>query len=211
MTWNQYARLARQLDELYRDDERHAAGQAAARDAVAAGVGQLDARLPMQRQRLEQLGGLLGQQLPAPGPLGATPVTDPAQALQLARQHTDLADAHAAEAERLAQQPPLLPNASVPTRNLLVYACCAFLAVVAQYALLVVSQVGHLGTWVLLSWICAGFPILAWAGGYFAIGAWGRPAAGDQTVQRSPRLGFAVCFLAMPAAFCAFKVVTAVL
>ncbi len=211
MTWNQYARLARQLDELYRDDERQAAGQAAARDAVAAAIGSLDARLRLQRQRLEQLSGLLQTPLPAPGPVGPAPVADPAQALQLAGQHADLADIAAADAERLAGQPRLLPGTSAPARNLLVYASCALAAVVAQFVLLALAGIGHLGTWTILGWVCAGFPLLAWAAGYFAIGALGRPVVGDTTVRRDARLGFAICFLAMPVAFCAFKVVTGLL
>ncbi|GAA5183289.1 hypothetical protein GCM10023322_22220 [Rugosimonospora acidiphila] len=215
MSWNQYTRLARQLDELYRDDERQAADQAAARQAVAEAVGALNERLGAQRRRLEELGGVLGEPLYAPEPaelVGPAGGMDPVQALQLARQHADLADAQTAEVERMAAQPSLLPGSSAPTRNLLVYGACAAVAMVAQLVLLIGSNVGHLSTWVLLGWLCAGFPILAWIAGYFIIGRVGRAVAGDgEPSPRNPRLGLAICFLGMPVALCLYGLVRSVL
>jgi hypothetical protein len=201
-TWNGYARLARQLDDLYRDDERRAAEEAATREAATDAVAGLDHRLGVQRHRLERLSELLHEPL-SPPPIGFTPATDPVQALGLVRQHTDLADTQIAEVERMAQQPPLLPGSSPLTRNLAVYGACSVVAVVVLYALLAVSGVTHLGTATLLGAMCA-LPLLAWIGGYVATGVLGRPRIGDADVPRNPRLGLLVCFVVMPLAVCGF-------
>jgi hypothetical protein len=209
-TWQEYLRQARHLDDLVRGDQQAATDEAARRDATAAAVAQLDQRLIVQRQRLERLAAVLRRPLGTP-PAAFIGITDPAQALALARQHTDAADAAASEAERLAQQPPLLPGSSAVARGLLVYAGCALIAVVAEYALLIASDAGHLDAWTLLAWLCAGFPAIAWIAGYVILSVWGRPRIGEPTVNRSPRLGFAVCFLAMPVAYCAFKLIASLL
>jgi hypothetical protein len=211
-TWTGYTRLARQLDALYRDDEQQAAGHAAQREAVAAAVARLDHRLGAQHQRLRRLHEVLDEPLaapplppPPPGPAGGAVV---AQALQLAGQHADLADAALTEAEQVAQQPRLLPDLPTQTRNLAVYGGCALVAVVAVYALLIASDITNIAGWMLLGSSCAGFPLLAWIAGYLVIGALGRPRIGDATVSRSPRLGLAVCLIAVPVSLCAFQVVT---
>jgi hypothetical protein len=209
-TWQDYLRLARYLDDLTRDHEQATANTATQREADNAAVQQLDHRLAAQHQRLEHTGRILKRPLGQPPPT-FTGITDPTQALHLARQHTDAADAATNEAELLAQQPALLPGVSPTARNLLIYGGCALVAVAAQYALLVASDISHLDAWTLLAWICTGFPAMAWIAGYVILSVWGRPRIGDPAVNRSPRLGFAICFLAMPAAFCAFKLVTSVL
>jgi hypothetical protein len=209
-TWADYTRLTGQLNDIVRDQTEATTQQTRTRQTLAETVGQLQQRLASQNQRLQRLAKVLGRPIGSPPPT-FTGITDAAQALQLARQYTDTADAATRQLEQLAEQPRLFPGMSPIGRNLLVYGACALLAVLAEYALLVVSDAAHLDAITLLAWICTGFPAMAWIGGYLIISVWARPHLGDPTVVRNPKLGFAVCFLAMPAAFCAFKVITSML
>ena len=208
--WPEYQQLARQLAELSHRQQQAAADHATQRDSITAAVTQLDQRLAAQRRRLDHLATALGQPISPPPPAPVS-VTEAAQALQLARQHADAADIAAAEAEHLARQPALLPGLSPTARNLLIYAGCALVAVTAQYALLIASDVTPLGTITVLAFMCAGFPVMAWGTGYAIISTLGKPRLGDTAAPRSPRLGLAICFLAMPIAFCTFKIASSVL
>lgn len=209
-TWTDYTRLTGQLNDLVHDQTQATAQQTRSRETATAGVGILEQRLANQNQRLQRLAKVLGQQI-GQAPPTFTGISDPAQAIQLARQYTDTADATTAQVEQLAEQPRLLPGLSPVTRNLLVYGTCALLAVLAQYALLLVADPAHLDAITLIAWICTGFPAMAWIAGFVIISVWGRPYLGDPTAARNPKLGFAVCFLAMPAAFCAFKFISSML
>ncbi len=206
-TWPEYVRLARHLDGLARDAERGAADQSAQRELSIATVAHLDERLAAQRSRLDLLGRAIGQRV-GTAPAQFTGVTDPAEALRIAQRQTDAADAAASAAERQAQLPALLPGVSPRVRNVLTYGACALVAVIAQFALLLSADSRQVDSVTLVAWSCAGFPAMAWIGGYVILSVWGRPRVGDPTVERNPRIGFAICFLAMPLAYCAFQAVT---
>jgi hypothetical protein len=208
--WQEYVALARQLDDIRRTGEQSAAEVTRQQEAVSAGFAALDQRLAAQRERLTRLGGIVGQ------PYGNQPVQpahlpDPVQALHLARLRAEEADAASAQAEQLAQYPPLFPMWTPLARNLTVYALCAAAAVVIQIALLVAADVDRIDPLTLLAWLCAGLPAMAFFAGVTVISIWGKPrlVPGGAPV-RHLRLGFAICLLAMPVAFCAYKLFTAV-
>jgi hypothetical protein len=207
--WQEYVALARQLDDIRRTGEQSAAEITRQQEAVSAGFAALDQRLAAQRERLTRLGGVVGQ------PYGNQPVPpahlpEPVQALHLARLRADEADAAGAQAEQLAQHPPLFPMWTPLARNLTVYALCAAAAVLVQIALLIAADVDRIDPLTILAWSCAGLPAMAFFAGVTAISIWGKPRLVAGAPVRHLRLGFAICFLAMPVAFCAYKLFTAV-
>lgn len=208
--WQEYVALARQLDDIRRTGEQSALEITRQQEAVSAGFAALDQRLAVQRERLTRLGRIAGQ------PYGNQPVQpahlpDPVQALQLARLRADEADAASAHAEHLAEYPPLLPLWTPLARNLTVYALCAGAAVVIQIALLVGADADRIDPLTIVASLCAGLPAMAFLAGVTVISIWGKPRlAGGGAPVRHLRLGFAICFLAMPVAFCAYKLFTAV-
>ncbi|MGC5051969.1 hypothetical protein ACLQ2S_11025 [Micromonospora sp. DT48] len=129
---------------------------------------------------------------------------DPATELELARRWADEADRHAQQAELLAQQPALLPTWSSRARALAVYAGAAGVGVLLLLILTVGWSLGVVGLGTLLAWMLAGLPAMALIGGWLVLGRWGRPAVGASTPPRHPVLGFLVCFLAVPLAFCGY-------
>jgi hypothetical protein len=209
-SWLEYLALARRLDDLRRAGERSAADLVRQQDAVTAGFASLGQRLAAQRQRLGQLGAAIGEPFGNQPVPPAAAVTDPVQALQVARVRAEEADVAATEAERLARYPPLFPTWTPLARNLAVYAACALTAVVAQIALLVAADLDQIDPLTMLAWLCAGLPAMAFFAGVAVVTVWGKPPALVGTPPRNLRLGFAVCFLAMPTVYCAYKVITAV-
>ncbi len=129
---------------------------------------------------------------------------DPATELELARRWADEADRHAQQAELLAQRPALLPGWSPMARAVAVYLACAGVSVVLMLLLGLASDVGVVGFGTLVAWMCAGLPAVALVGGWLVLGRWGRPAAGAATPPRYPVLGFLLCFLAVPLAYCGY-------
>jgi hypothetical protein len=209
-SWQEYAKLAARLDELYRDDEVTVAAARRTRDTVAAQVGQLDQDLVQQRQRLDQLATVLGRRV-GEAPPSFTGVTDPTEAIAIARQHSTLADEATTEAELAALRPPLLPNLSALTRNIIVYAGCAILEVLIVYIFVVLAAANKVDKVSLATWMCAGFPAVAWIVAYIILGVWGRPHAAATEEGRIPpprnaKLGFIICFLATPVAVFGFSV-----
>lgn len=199
MTWPEYAALARHLAHVTRPETP---------EPVDAGP--LDGRLVAQRERLTQLGRAIGQHVssqPAP------PATngDPAEAVRLAERSADAADAAATETEELARRAPLFPGISPVARNLFVYSACALVAVVFQFVLLSLGDAGRVDTISVFAWMCAGLPAAAFFAGYLIISIWGKPRLPAGDPPRNPRLGFAVCFLAMPIVYCGLKVASAVI
>ncbi|MEV0605544.1 hypothetical protein AB0I61_04115 [Polymorphospora rubra] len=143
--------------------------------------------------------------VPAPVPAPREPVdTDPAVAVEHARQAADAADAAAHAAEQLAQRPPLLPGWSPFARAAAVYAACALVTVVPTLVLELGNRVGTVGTFTLFAWMCAGLPVLALFAGYFVLGRWGTPPLGTGTVRRYLPLGVAVCFGTLPIVYCGY-------
>ncbi|MFJ2081613.1 hypothetical protein ACI2KV_26720 [Micromonospora chokoriensis] len=129
---------------------------------------------------------------------------DPTVELELARRMADEADRHGQQAEVLAQRPALLPTWSPLARAVAVYAGCGAAAGVLVLALVLASGVGLVDGFTLGAWICAGLPAVAFFGGYLVLGRWGRPAMVAGTPPRYLPLGFLICFLLVPAAYCAY-------
>lgn len=129
---------------------------------------------------------------------------DPAVELELARRMADEADRHGQQAELLAQRPALLPTWSPLARAVAVYAACGAAAGVLVLALVLASGVGLVDGFTLGAWICAGLPAVAFFGGYLVLGRWGRPAMVTGTPPRYLPLGFLICFLLVPMAYCAY-------
>ncbi|MGC5308865.1 hypothetical protein [Micromonospora zamorensis] len=129
---------------------------------------------------------------------------DPAVELELARRMADEADRHGQQAELLAQRPALLPTWSPLARAVAVYAASGAAAGVLVLALVLASGVGLVDGFTLGAWICAGLPAVAFFGGYLVLGRWGRPAMVTGTPPRYLPLGFLICFLLVPMAYCAY-------
>ncbi|MFG1917794.1 hypothetical protein [Micromonospora sp. NPDC048898] len=129
---------------------------------------------------------------------------DPVVELELARRMADEADRHGQQAELLAQRPALLPTWSPLARAVAVYAGCGAAAGVIVLALVLASGVGLVDGFTLGAWICAGLPAVAFFGGYLVLGRWGRPAMVAGTPPRYLPLGFLICFLLVPMAYCAY-------
>ncbi|MFI6236059.1 hypothetical protein ACIBD9_21090 [Micromonospora sp. NPDC050784] len=129
---------------------------------------------------------------------------DPAVELELARRMADEADRHGQQAELLAQRPALLPTWSPLARAVAVYAGCGAAAGVLVLMLVLASGAGLVDGFTLGAWICAGLPAVAFFGGYLVLGRWGRPAMVAGTPPRYLPLGFLICFLLVPMAYCAY-------
>ncbi|RZT80019.1 hypothetical protein EV382_3261 [Micromonospora violae] len=129
---------------------------------------------------------------------------DPAVELELARRMADEADRHGQQAELLAQRPVLLPTWSPLARAVAVYAGCGAAGGVLMLMLVLASGVGLVDGFTLGAWICAGLPAVAFFGGYLVLGRWGRPAMVAGTPPRYPPLGFLICFLLVPMAYCCY-------
>ncbi|WP_410815910.1 hypothetical protein [Micromonospora sp. 050-3] len=129
---------------------------------------------------------------------------DPAVELELARRMADEADRHGQQAELLAQRPALLPTWSPLARAVAVYAGCGAAAGMLVLMLVLASGVGLVDGFTLGAWICAGLPAVAFFGGYLVLGRWGRPAMVAGTPPRYLPLGFLICFLVVPMAYCAY-------
>ncbi|MEV5209876.1 hypothetical protein AB0K35_20605 [Micromonospora sp. NPDC053740] len=129
---------------------------------------------------------------------------DPAVELELARRMADEADRHGQQTELLAQRPALLPTWSPLARAVAVYAACGAAAGVLVLILVLASGVGLVDGFTLGAWICAGLPAVAFFGGYLVLGRWGRPAMVAGTPPRYLPLGFLICFLVVPMAYCAY-------
>ncbi|GIJ31841.1 hypothetical protein [Micromonospora sediminimaris] len=136
---------------------------------------------------------------------------DPATELELARRWADEADRHGQQAELLAQQPALLPGWSSRARAVAVYAGAAGIAALLLLVLTFGWSLGVVGLGTLLAWMLAGLPAMALIGGWLVLGRWGRPAVGAATPPRHPVLGFLICFLAVPLAYCGYLLLFRVL
>ncbi|MEV6692944.1 hypothetical protein AB0M35_15875 [Micromonospora sp. NPDC051196] len=131
---------------------------------------------------------------------------DPATELEMARRWADEADRYAQQAEVLAQRPALLPTWSPMARAIAVYLGFAAVSVLIMLVMVLASGVGVVGGWTLFSWMCAGLPAASLIGGWLVLGRWGRPAVGAATGPRYPVIGFLLCFLAVPLAYCGYLI-----
>ncbi|WBB67335.1 hypothetical protein [Micromonospora sp. WMMD812] len=144
-----------------------------------------------------------GPTVPAP----RAAAVDPAVELERARRLADEADRHGQQAEVLAQRPVLLPTWSPLARAVAVYAGCGAAAGVLMLALVLASGVGLVDGFTLGAWICAGLPALAFFAGYLVLGRWGRPAMVAGAPPRYLPLGFLICFLLVPVAYCGYLLI----
>ncbi|WP_327038463.1 hypothetical protein [Micromonospora maris] len=131
---------------------------------------------------------------------------DAATELEMARRWADEADRYAQQAEVLAQRPALLPTWSPMARAIAVYLAFAAVSVLIMLVMVLASGVGVVGGWTLFSWMCAGLPAASLIGGWLVLGRWGRPAVGAMTAPRYPVIGFLLCFLAVPLAYCGYLI-----
>ncbi|MEO3778997.1 hypothetical protein ABGB16_19535 [Micromonospora sp. B11E3] len=140
-----------------------------------------------------------------PGPTGG-PASggDPAAALAEAQRLAEEADRLLAHTEAVAHRPPLLPTWSPPARALVVYVGCALAGVVLMLAMVVASDLAVVGLGALYAATCAGLPVLSFLAGYLVLGRWGRPVLGSEAPPRFAPLGFVVCALLVPLAYCAY-------
>ncbi|MEU7618356.1 hypothetical protein AB0M91_09595 [Micromonospora rifamycinica] len=220
--YDEYAAAVRQLSARIREGERGAAAEAERRRALRAGVDQLGQRLAAQEQRLDQLGAAAG--LPpvtaadlgpaadqavgsgsAAGPgvaAAADPEGDPAVALTQARRLVDEADRLGGQAEALARRPALLPTWSPTARAVAVYVSCAAAGALAMLALVVANGSGLVDGVTLGALTCAGLPLISFVTGWLVLGRWGRPALAGADASRFAPLGFVICALLLPTAYC---------
>ncbi|TCB98109.1 hypothetical protein E0H26_10380 [Micromonospora zingiberis] len=131
---------------------------------------------------------------------------DAATELEMARRWADEADRYAQQAEVLAQRPALLPTWSPMARAVAVYLGFAAVSVLLMLVMVLASGVGVVGGWTLYSWMCAGLPAVSLIGAWLVLGRWGRPAVGAATPPRYPVIGFLLCFLAVPLAYCGYLI-----
>ncbi|MGC5031909.1 hypothetical protein [Micromonospora sp. DT229] len=131
---------------------------------------------------------------------------DPATELEMVRRWADEADRYAQQTEVLAQRPALLPSWSPMARAIAVYLGFAAVSVLIMLVMVLASGIGVVGGWTLFSWMCAGLPAASLIGGWLVLGRWGRPAVGAMTAPRYPVIGFLLCFLAVPLAYCGYLI-----
>ncbi|WP_428964560.1 hypothetical protein [Micromonospora fluostatini] len=139
-------------------------------------------------------------------PAQRTAALDPAGELEVARRLADDADRHAQQAERYAHQPVLLPGWTPLARALAVYTGCAAVGVLMMLGLVLGNGIGLVDGFTLGAWMCAGLPALSFFGGYLILGRWGKPVLVAGTPPRYVHVGFLVCFLLVPIAYCAYLV-----
>jgi hypothetical protein len=129
---------------------------------------------------------------------------DPAGELEAARRYAEEADGHAGAAERYANQPALLHGWSPLARALGVYSACAGVGVLVMLGLALGNGIGVVDGFTLGAWMCAGLPALSFFGGYLILGRWGQPTLAPASPPRYVHVGFLVCFLLVPAAYCGY-------
>ncbi|KXK59790.1 hypothetical protein AWW66_22375 [Micromonospora rosaria] len=139
-------------------------------------------------------------------PVQRAAALDPAGELEVARRLADDADRHAQQAERYAHQPVLLPGWTPLARALAVYTGCAAIGVLMMLGLVLGNGIGLVDGFTLGAWMCAGLPALSFFGGYLILGRWGKPVLVAGTPPRYVHVGFLVCFLLVPIAYCAYLV-----
>ncbi|MEV4728034.1 hypothetical protein [Micromonospora humida] len=228
--YDEYAAAVRQLSARIREGERGAVAEAERRRTLHAGVTQLGQRLAAQEQRLAQLAAAAGLPAvadpalgppavpePAPGP-GPAPgsVTgpggsgvdgDPAVVLAETGRLADEVDRLGQQAEALAQRPALLPTWSPTARAVAVYAGCAAVGALIMLVLVVANGIGVVNGVTLGALTCAGLPLISFVAGWLVLGRWGRPALATTDPPRYAPLGFFICALLVPLAYCVTLVV----
>ncbi|WP_431885816.1 hypothetical protein [Micromonospora wenchangensis] len=223
--YDEYAAAVRQLSARIREGERGAVAEAERRRTLHAGVTQLGQRLAAQEQRLTQLAGAVGlpaladpalgppavpELAPGPGPAPGS-VTAPAESgvdddlpAVLAETGRLVAEAEGLgqQAEELALQPALLPTWSPTARAVAVYVGCAAVGALVMLLLVVANGIGVVDGITLGALTCAGLPLISFVAGWLVLGRWGRPALATTDPPRYAPLGFFICAVAVPLAYC---------
>ncbi|WP_422755384.1 hypothetical protein [Micromonospora sp. WMMD708] len=213
--YDEYAAAVRQLSARIREGERGAVAEAERRRTLHAGVTRLGQRLAAQEERLAQLAAAAGLPAvadPAPGP-GSVPGAgtgpdgsgvdgDPAVVLAETGRLVDEVDRLGQQAEALAQRPALLPTWSPTARAVAVYAGCAAAGALVMLVLVVANGIGVVNGVTLGALTCAGLPLISFVAGWLVLGRWGRPALATTDPPRYAPLGFFICALAVPLAYC---------
>ena len=187
--WAAYLEAARELD-VARRDATVAAGLdrpvRAAHDELAV----VRARLVTQRTRLRELGAEESALIPTLPEVTAVSVGmgDGPAAIRSAL-HRARATVEAAEA-KLPPYRPATARTPVWVRNLVVYGALAAAVLVIQLMLYTTASAEALPTFALIFGVV--LPVLAFALGWFAIGAAFPPGA-DGRADRTPALGVLVC------------------
>jgi hypothetical protein len=216
MSWSSYAELARRLDAVRQAEAERTTRQRHDTESGRVALDQLVDRLAGQQADLTSAASALRIRMRLIDPAPSTARTV-AEALRQAGQATDAADQAREEALQRAGQPQFLPDVSPVARNAAVYGLCAGVALVFQTVLvLLADQVDTVGA---ALWSLCGLPVIAFFVGYLVIGVVAVPRippaathqdrSGRRTQpkrvtadpDRSPRLGLAICFLALPVAW----------
>jgi len=217
MSWGSYAEAARRLDEVRRSDAERTTQQRHEAETGRVALDRLVDRLAGQQADLTGAATTLRMRMRLIDPVPSTAHTL-AEALRQAEQAADAADQARENALRRGRQPQFLPDASPVTRNAAVYGMCAGVALVFQAGLaLLGDRVDTVGA---ALWSLFGLPVIAFFVGYLVIGVVaipripptppsqpdrpgrrGQPNRRTADPDRSPRLGLAICFLALPVAW----------
>jgi general stress protein CsbA len=139
-------------------------------------------------------------------PAPRAPEVDPDRELAAARQLADDADRYGQQAAAIGQRPLLLPTWSPLARALAVYSACALAGAVLMLVLVVASGIGLVSGVTLGAWICAGLPVVSFVAGYLVLGRWGKPLLSTGGAPRFVPLGFVICVVLVPVAYCAYLV-----
>ncbi len=197
-SWPAYTELARRLDEVRRAEEEHSENVQRRVEAAQNRISELDSYLSTQRGHLTDL----ARQVRQPRPAFAEPPPEFTGALEetirTAERYADEAADAAEEVARLATEPVLLPRWSVRSRNAVIYLMAAGGALVGQAVLLALQALDQISWWTAAAWALFGLPTLAFFVGYVLVGVLGVPRTGASEVERSPRLGFAICMASLP-------------
>ncbi|MGH3656143.1 MAG: PspA/IM30 family protein [Micromonosporaceae bacterium] len=214
MSWQQYTALARRLDTARRDEATQAAELKQETESGRVGLDRLVDRLTEQQAALHEAAHQLRTRMPQINPAPSSALTA-REALTRAQAAADTSESEREYALNRAQQPQLLPHWSTTPRNAVVYASCAGVALVLQVILMLLS--GQIDATTVALWSLCGLPVIAFFVGYLVIGIVGvprippKPAERDDQgrvippkkrmapqLDRTPKLGFAICFLTLP-------------
>ncbi|WP_420116525.1 hypothetical protein [Micromonospora sp.] len=141
------------------------------------------------------------------GPGGSGVDGDPAVVLAETGRLVDEVDRLGQQAEALAQRPTLLPTWSPTARAVAVYAGCAAVGALIMLVLVVANGIGVVDGVTLGALTCAGLPLISFVAGWLVLGRWGRPALATTDPPRYAPLGFFICALLVPIAYCVTLVV----
>lgn len=194
VSWSEYARAARELAELRQAEEASVASRAADARTSADDLERLTEFLENQHDMLQKLAEKLKLPEPWIGKSDRSSVTDMAQALHLAADAGNAADAEARRAEHVGTRPILLPDVSPTARNAIIYSGWALVGWLLQCGLMFAGEENDFGV---IAWSLCGLPAIAFFAGYLTVSTLGQPRVGA-SYPKQAKLGGAICFAGMP-------------